>query len=387
MTTRRVVALVGLLAAATVTATTARTLARSSAPQGIEEDSVRVGPDSARVAKLLDALGKTDRLVCDLIADQIGNFWWDGGRHGLGEFADATSASRAAKDSMGGRVRDSRAIALLSSNLRAEDPCVRKIAAKMLGHSTERTNQLVKLLDDGAPRVREAAAFALGVGERREARSALERTLDTREGALAAMSAWALGEIHDSASVPALTRAMRTTDAKVRLGAVRGLAEIRDERTLPELERALRADADAPVRAAAAYALGEIGSPASAGALDAALGDANGEVRYAAASAFGELHELRKAPEALVRAATTGDARLKKLAANALAEIHDPATVDVLIGMLSSPDRAVRLKVVEALGEIRSSKATPGLVKALKDVDAQVRKAAAEALGEMKGEG
>ena len=35
-------------------------------------DSLRPGPDSARVASLLAALGNSDALVCELIADQIG---------------------------------------------------------------------------------------------------------------------------------------------------------------------------------------------------------------------------------------------------------------------------------------------------------------------------
>ena len=34
----------------------------------------RPGPDSGRVAILLDALGKTDPVVCELIGDQLGNF-------------------------------------------------------------------------------------------------------------------------------------------------------------------------------------------------------------------------------------------------------------------------------------------------------------------------
>ncbi|HKH91500.1 MAG TPA: hypothetical protein VKA54_06840, partial [Gemmatimonadaceae bacterium] len=40
-----------------------------------EEWDRRPGPDSGRVAILLDALGRTDPLVCELIGDQLGNFW------------------------------------------------------------------------------------------------------------------------------------------------------------------------------------------------------------------------------------------------------------------------------------------------------------------------
>ena len=47
----------------------------------------RAGPDSGRVAILLDALGKTDPVVCELIGDQLGNFWNGGERSGVGRLA------------------------------------------------------------------------------------------------------------------------------------------------------------------------------------------------------------------------------------------------------------------------------------------------------------
>src|SRR5438132_2577030 len=38
----------------------------------------RAGADSARVATLLAALAHTDPVICDLIGDQLGNFWMGG---------------------------------------------------------------------------------------------------------------------------------------------------------------------------------------------------------------------------------------------------------------------------------------------------------------------
>ncbi len=38
----------------------------------------RGGADSARVATLLAALAHTDLVICDLIGDQLGNFWMGG---------------------------------------------------------------------------------------------------------------------------------------------------------------------------------------------------------------------------------------------------------------------------------------------------------------------
>ena len=349
----------------------------------VEQDSLRPGPDSARVAKLLDAMAATDRLACELVADQMGNFWWDGDDDGLGAFSDARAPLRVAKDSLRGHVRESRAITLLVTRLSADDPCVRRIAAKLLGRSAIPNDRLTALLDNSAPRVREAAAYAIGEGDRHGARSALESRLGGRDSSLAAMSAWALSELHDSASVPALIRAARSQVALVRLGVMRALGEIKDEGTVMEVERAVR-DSHAGVRRAAVRALGELGLVRSSDVLAAALADKDAEVRFAAASALGELHELRRAPGALIRAASSTETRLAELAMHALAEIKDPATLDVLVGALAHQNREVRLSAVQALGEIRSAKAVPALLRALKDPDPEVRRAAAEALGEMR---
>ena len=94
----------------------------------------RPGPDSGRVAILLDALGRTDPVICELIGDQIGNFWNGGERGGIGRFVATTPALQAAKDSIGGRISDPRAIDRLVAELGASNACVRRVARKMLGN-------------------------------------------------------------------------------------------------------------------------------------------------------------------------------------------------------------------------------------------------------------
>ena len=238
------------------------------------------------------------------------------------------------------------------------------------------------MLDDASTRVQEAAAYAIGTDERYGAQSALEARLSSAEP-VAAMAAWALAEMHDSVPPPVFLRALRSSYPRVRIAALNGLGNHDGDDARESVERALRDD-HAGVRGAAARALGDIGSAQSAPALAAALDDRDRDVRLAAAHAFSDLHDLEKAPPALVRAAESSDARLSATAVEALAEIADPATIDVLIGRLASPSRDVRLKVVEALGSMRSPKATPALMRALKDADPEVRRAAAEALGEIK---
>ena len=326
------------------------------APLLVEHDSLRPGPDSALVTRVLDALGKTEPLVCEMIADQVGNFWTNEGHTGggIGRFADASRTIFGAKDSLSGHSSDAAAIRVMQSQLAAPNACVRRVAAKLLGRSRVPTERIAALMQDRSPLVREAAAYAAGggSGDRKGARGALVRLVESGSVAEAAMATWALGELEDSASIPVLTRAARSSEVRVRLAAV--------------------------------WALGSIGNARSVTTFAVALDDASMDVRVAAARALSDVHDLEHAPEALVRAARSTDPRLRAAAAHALAEIHDPATVDVLISLLSSEDRDVRLDVVHALGEIKSTKAQPGLVRALKDPDPEVRKAAAEALGEIR---
>ncbi|HEY0928449.1 MAG TPA: HEAT repeat domain-containing protein [Gemmatimonas sp.] len=310
----------------------------------------RTGPDSLRVASLLEALDKGDPLVCEVMAERIGNWWGSGG--GVGTFSDAKPNLAAARDSLSGRIEHAGTINLLTKSLAHENPCVRQLAARWLGRSTIETARLVSLLDDPSPRVREAAAYAIGSGEKRKAIAPLEKMLGRAAGAEAAMAAWALAEEDDVASVPALERALRHDDARV--------------------------------RRASAYALGEIASLRALEPLSAALRDSDAEVRYTAARAIGELDDLEHPPAALLEACRSNDRRLARIAAMTVAELHDPATLDLLISLADMDDRDVRVHVAEALGQIGSAKANAPLMRMLQDQDAEVRRAAAEALGELR---
>jgi HEAT repeat protein len=319
-----------------------------------------------------------------MIADQIGNFWSSDGPSGLGRFADSRALTiAAAKDSLHGHVADAAAIKLLVHALDADNACVRRVAAKLLGRSRAETAQLTALLNDPNARVREAAAYSLARSDRKAAHVALETTLRERGPAEAAMAAWALGEIEDSASVPALERATTAADARMRLAAVDALGNIKDASSLATLRTALAHDASATVRARAAHAIGDIGEEGSIAALSAAIDDPALEVQYAAVEAIKDVNDLHVAPASLIRAARSSDARLRDMSALALAEVHDPATIETLMGFIGSDNREVRRHVARALGEIGSPKASDGLVRLLKDSDPQVRKAATEALGEI----
>jgi HEAT repeat protein len=389
------------------------------APTMVSEDHdwerSRPGPDSGRVAILIDALGRTDPVICELIADQLGNFWSSGGREGVGRLAATSATVQIAKDSIGGTITDARAINRLVAELDGSNACTRRVASKMLGESSISTARLNSLLTDASANVRESAALAAGASEHHDAIPALERALDDRSPAVAAMAAWALGEIEDHASVPTLLKFVRSGDSRVRLSAIWALGQLEDARAVTDiiatlrdpnatiramsadvlgdfekadavapLERALGTDTDVNVRAEAAASLGQISSPSSGPALGKALSDPDITVRRAAAEALGDLDELRTAPSGLVGALSSSDPELRYRAAKSLSSIADPATTSALVGVLSSTDAELRKDAVEALGKIGSRVAVEAITKALNDRDPEVRKAAAEALGDIK---
>ena len=89
----------------------------------------RPGADSARVAALLAALAHTDPVICDLIGDQLGNFWMGDDPARLGRFSDAPTRIQGAKDSLAGSVTDPRALTLLAATLGTDTA-----AAAIFGH-------------------------------------------------------------------------------------------------------------------------------------------------------------------------------------------------------------------------------------------------------------
>jgi HEAT repeat protein len=350
-----------------------------------------------------------------MLSDQIGNFWWGGDEYGIGRLSDARPEIRSAKDSLSGRVRDAAAIRALTASLDAENPCVRRTAARMLGNSTVSDEALGRLFEHASPRVVEAALMAAGSDERPGLRTRMEGLLSSRTESTAAMAAWALGqlemhesvdplaralergtpkvklhaawalgEIEDGRAVDPLSRVLRDDDARLRAVAVRALGYIEATSSAGDVERVLREDPDRTVRLEAIHALADIEAMSSLDALAAVLEGNDVEMAVAAAEAIDNLDLDGRAPAQLVRAASSREPMLRRAATMALANIADPATIETLIGLLGDSDPEIRLAAIEGLGDIGLPAATAGLTRALSDPDPEIRRAAVEALAEIE---
>lgn len=135
-------------------------------------------------------------------------------------------------------------------------------------------------------------------------------------------------------------------------------------------------------RAAAAFALGDMGSARAVSPLIASLGDGDREVRTAAARSLGRLSVVEAAPR-LVEALASG-AVPRAVAGQALIAIG-PAAAPELHPLLGSDEEAVRRAAAEVLGLVGGAAEAPLLADAARDPAAEVRGAALRALGKVGG--
>lgn len=85
---------------------------------------------------------------------------------------------------------------------------------------------------------------------------------------VAVAASWAVAKIGDKRALPLLRRIAQSGTPSMRAYALLGIGALKDRASLPLLEQSARSpDVGAPARAAAAYALGELGDPAQATTL------------------------------------------------------------------------------------------------------------------------
>ena len=185
----------------------------------------------------------------------------------------------------------------------------------------------------------------------------------------------------DDSVVTALRARLSDTEDGIRRITARGLGILRNEAAIPELTLATAQDRDPEVRFEAVRALRKIGN-ASVGERLVPMLDLNTDkVRNELITTLGSL-KYRPAVTELTRVfeqAKTGE-RARILALSALADIADPASQPVFLGLKADKDASIRLYANEGLARLADSSLDTGM-SADRLVEKNVRVQTAQAFG------
>lgn len=186
--------------------------------------------DVAAATTVLDAVRNVHPVACELIAHTLDNFYgWSRAQPLLDFPGSRDPAVRAAARWALSRMDDpTPVIGRLRQAIADPDPCVRQVAARLLGRTRHDTavDALLSALNESNPATREAAAVGLGFTASEAAVPPLIRLLGDPNPDLRVAAAWALGEIESRTAVPPLINALRDAQPRVRAAAAWALGNI-----------------------------------------------------------------------------------------------------------------------------------------------------------------
>ena len=217
--------------------------------------------DPRRVETFLAAVRGTGAVACELAVRSVSGRNWNG--RGGDPSAGADTAARTLVDDVLMRNAAAAAVPELRTALGDADACVRRVAAPILGRVDDpaATRALLDALRDPTAPTRAAGATGLAYSGRRRAgdvRDPLAAALRDADAAVRAASAWALGELHVTGVTSAIAELLHDRDTGVRRASAVALGSLEDPAAVAPLVSALRDDADPGVRQAAAWALGQL---------------------------------------------------------------------------------------------------------------------------------
>ncbi len=187
-------------------------------------------------------------------------------------------------------------------------------------------------------------------------------------------------------------------DPLIRQWTAVALGRIANPRALPLLYKALRSG-DADIKAAAAFAIGEIEDrdlreaqfrdfdPEATTELRRLLNDTSLAVQMRATEALGKIGSHAEAVEIaqrLERFSYDGEATGRtylEYAITALARLKDPVASRVLEQLVSCPDPQIQWRALDALARLGTTTAGPPFIKSLGNANAEVRAYAARGIG------
>jgi len=144
-----------------------------------------------RVRMLLDGIRGATPLQCELALQGMNGWWGNGPEPGRDPAAWTVITWAAHRDVEAGSVP------LLATSLRDNDPCVRRVAARLLGRSRlpAARARLLEATRDADPGMRRLGATGLGFMDDRTVVRDLVRLLDDRDPGVRAAAAWAIGAV------------------------------------------------------------------------------------------------------------------------------------------------------------------------------------------------
>ncbi len=241
--------------------------------------------------------------------------------------------------------------ALVDALCSRDDFVVAAITRSLIGvRNTSLLDALVRSLQEGNVRTRQAAADALGWMADRRSVEALVAALGDEDWKVCANAVIALGRLNDRRAVTPLVALISGSNPAMRLVAAGILGRLGDRRATAPLVGLLD-DADILVRAAGAEALSALGDPRAANPLARAL-----EREW--------------------------EDRTRMALMTALVQLKDTRALEPLLQVLDRKRGTLeqRPKAAELLGELGDPRAIWPLAVALVDSEPQVRRAAAVSL-------
>jgi HEAT repeat protein len=198
-----------------------------------------------------------------------------------------------------------------------------------------------------------------------------------------AAAARALGRIGTEPGVTPLLDALSDSDPQVRLEVVFALGQIGSAEARDALSRIAGSNASPEERGEAVLALGKLGGDGAAEAVLPLLADPLPALRADAAVALARTGDSLAAAD-LAPLLADPDANVRAAAAWAAGRLHAKELAPALRELLADPDSAVKLAATKAAGEVEDVEAIRALSLLAKDPDWRVRVNVAGALGRMK---
>ena len=183
--------------------------------------------DSIMAVRLLQSARGANPVMCELALRSIDSR--PGSWGSAGQAPDMIIGQLQLLEWASGQMEDASVVTVLGAALSDGDVCVRRMAARLLGHVRHPSalTMLMRRLKDRDERTRQMAAIGLGYADDSDAVEALLSVLEDSVAAVRAAATWALGAIEDERGVDALARLLtEDSDPMVRRQAAWALGNI-----------------------------------------------------------------------------------------------------------------------------------------------------------------